>query len=55
MPETKIWTAKAIKLLNENRGDLDNEFNSNKKNHKIWEKISNILKEKWYCSVWTKL
>jgi len=31
MPETKNWTAKAIKFLIENRGDLDNEFNSNKK------------------------
>jgi len=45
MPETKIWTAKAIKLLIANRGDLEHEFNSNKKNHKIWEKISNNLKE----------
>uniref|UniRef100_A0A2S2NDE6 Trihelix transcription factor GT-1 n=1 Tax=Schizaphis graminum TaxID=13262 RepID=A0A2S2NDE6_SCHGA len=45
MPETKTWTAKAIKLLIANRGDLEYEFNSNKKNHKIWEKISNILKE----------
>jgi len=45
IPETKIWTTKAIKLLIENRGDLEHEFNSNKKNHKIWEKISNILKQ----------
>lgn len=45
MPETKIWTTKAIKLLIENRGALEHEFNNNKKNHKIWEKISNILKE----------
>lgn len=45
MPEIKIWTTKAIKLLIVNIGDLEQEFNSNKKNHKIWEKISNILRE----------
>jgi len=45
MSETKTWTNKAIQLLIANRGDLEHEFNSNKKNHKIWEKISNILKE----------
>lgn len=45
MPEIKIWTSKAIKLLIVNIGDLEHEFNSNKKNHTIWEKMSNILKE----------
>jgi len=43
--EIKIWTKQATKLLIENRADLDNEFNGNKKNFKIWEKISNRLKE----------
>lgn len=45
VPENKIWTKSAIKLLIQNRGELEQEFNGNKKNHKIWEKISSLLKE----------
>lgn len=29
--DTKVWTATAIKLLIENRGDAEQDFNSNKK------------------------
>lgn len=43
--EVKSWTKQATKLLIENRADLDKEFNGNKKNFKIWEKISEKLKE----------
>lgn len=43
--EIKIWTKQATKLLIENRADLENELNGNKKNFKIWEKISDQLKE----------
>ncbi|XP_060882104.1 uncharacterized protein LOC132953775 [Metopolophium dirhodum] len=43
--ETKVWTVRATNLLIENRGDAEQDFNGNKKNNKIWDKISAKLSE----------
>ena len=40
--ENKVWK---INLLIENGGDAEQEFNSNKNNHKIWDKTSTKMNE----------
>ncbi|KAF0722234.1 Trihelix transcription factor GT-1 [Aphis craccivora] len=42
-PESKLWTSTGIKLFIENRSTFEDDFNSNKKNYKIWEKIADKL------------
>ncbi|KAF0720238.1 BED-type domain-containing protein [Aphis craccivora] len=41
----KTWTSRTIHLLIENRSDLEQEFNGNKKNFKIWEKYQKDYKD----------
>lgn len=43
--ETKVWTVRVTNLLIENRGNAEQDFNGNKKNNKIWDKISVKLSE----------